>query len=59
MSYGAPVRIPPMPKIEDYLQQQKKIKASSQGWECPRCHRVWSPSVLECPCKPREEELRK
>lgn len=18
------------------------------GWECPKCHKVWAPSVLEC-----------
>ena len=18
------------------------------GWECPKCHRVWSPAVLQC-----------
>lgn len=31
----------------------------STGWICARCGRSWSPSVLECPCKPKEEELRK
>jgi hypothetical protein len=22
--------------------------AASSGWECPRCHRIWNPSVLAC-----------
>ena len=21
---------------------------ASSGWECPRCHRVWNPTVLAC-----------
>lgn len=29
------------------------------GWECPKCHRVNAPGVLECPCsvKPRVEGI--
>ena len=23
-------------------------QTTSSGWECPRCRRVWSPSVLAC-----------
>jgi hypothetical protein len=22
--------------------------AAPSGWECPRCHRIWNPSVLAC-----------
>lgn len=22
----------------------------SLGWECPRCHTIWSPFVKECKC---------
>lgn len=28
------------------LRQESK----GQGWECPRCGKVYSPSVLECSC---------
>lgn len=33
----------------------------AHGWECPICHRVWSPAVVECPGPhPRKhEELSK
>ena len=24
-----------------------------QGWECPKCHRINAPTVLECPCSGR------
>lgn len=24
------------------------VKASTTGWECPRCNRVYAPSVQEC-----------
>lgn len=27
-----------------------------QGWECPRCHRINSPSMLQCTCKPGDGE---
>ena len=23
-------------------------RTTQTGWECPRCHRVWNPSVLCC-----------
>lgn len=23
---------------------------TNQGWECPRCHAVWAPSVVKCDC---------
>ena len=23
-------------------------RPAQTGWECPRCHRVWNPSVLAC-----------
>lgn len=28
-------------------------KPAATGWECPRCHRVWNPSVFACNhCQP-------
>ena len=31
------------------------------GWECPLCHRVWAPTIYECPGPhpQRFEELKK
>lgn len=26
-----------------------------QGWECPRCRRINSPSMLQCTCKPGDD----
>lgn len=26
--------------------------AAPQGWICPRCGRVWAPSMICCTCKP-------
>lgn len=45
-------------------QAQKEVQIAvadspSQGWECPRCHRVWAPSVKQCECGPEWEELKK
>ena len=35
------------------------IPMPSNGWQCPRCSRIWGPTVTECrPCAEREE-LRK
>jgi|HubBroStandDraft_4_1064222.scaffolds.fasta_scaffold629453_2 hypothetical protein len=32
-------------------------QTTSSGWECPRCRRVWSPSVLACHHCPAPAEL--
>ena len=26
----------------------------NEGWVCPRCDKVWAPSVKSCDCEPRE-----
>ena len=33
---------------------------STQGWECPKCHRVYGPAVREClECQPGRVDLAK
>ncbi len=27
----------------------KSVKATRRGWQCPKCGRVWSPIIIECP----------
>lgn len=43
-----------------YFGGDKKRDTLAVGWECPRCHRVWAPHVVECVyCQPQTEELKK
>lgn len=37
----------------EYSSRRSPFAASS-GWECPRCHRCYQPSLRECPhCQPQ------
>lgn len=29
----------------------------ASGWQCPRCQRVWAPSVKACECVPPDSVL--
>lgn len=46
-----------MATVESTAQSQND--PAPQGWICPRCHKVWGPSVKQCECAPEWEELRK
>jgi len=47
------------PRIEKDPSPFVFYPPTPQGWECPNCHRVNAPQVLECPCtvKPRAEGI--
>jgi hypothetical protein len=40
-------------RIKEILGKGVKVEVKSyplQGWECPNCHRVWSPYRASCDC---------
>jgi len=35
------------------FQIEGSIGTENKGWTCPKCSRVWAPSITEClPCSP-------
>lgn len=46
--------VPPLGKI--VLEERITHTHVLQGWECPRCKAIHSPSVLRCDCKPNESQ---
>lgn len=41
------------------VQQTFHEALQTVGWICPRCQKSLAPSVKECSCKAKFEELRK
>jgi uncharacterized OB-fold protein len=38
------------------VQEKSISKNMSSGWVCPKCGRVLSPEVRECPCSKAKQE---
>lgn len=35
------------------METHPHLLLRDRGWECPRCARIWNPSVISCgPCEP-------
>ena len=47
----APGRPPPKSRKqleEEYKTLTENKKTVHQGWECPKCHSIWSPNEKKC-----------
>lgn len=53
------IDIPPSAAPNPFPPQFTFYSPTPIGWECPKCHRVNAPQVLECPCTvtPRVEGM--
>ena len=38
------------------IQEKKFNNLENFGWTCPKCGRVWSPSVKTCSCEQNKKE---
>ena len=44
-----PLVDPATNRVVGYVIHTEKETTMSQGWECPKCNRVYAPFMMECP----------